>query len=53
MPLRRAQHVVREFCDEYGVSYCETSLWNSYRQTLRHLHRVAAPTATLAPDSAA
>jgi fatty acid desaturase len=38
--LRRAQPLVRAFCRERGVSYCETSLLRSYAQALRHLHDV-------------
>jgi fatty acid desaturase len=41
--LRRAQTIVREFCRSHGVAYCETSLWRSYAQTLRHLHDVGQP----------
>ena len=38
--LRRAQPLVREFCHQHRVSYCETSLLHSYAQALRHLHAV-------------
>ncbi|MFD3778143.1 fatty acid desaturase family protein [Streptomyces sp. NPDC058612] len=41
--LRRAQAIVRGHCRELGVSYRETSLINSYRQTLASLHHAAAP----------
>lgn len=40
--LRLAQPIVREFCAEIGVRYEETSLVESYRQALRHLHDVGA-----------
>lgn len=40
--LRRAQVLVRRFCAENGVDYCETSLWRSWREVLRHLDRVGA-----------
>jgi fatty acid desaturase len=40
--LRRAQPVVRRFCDKYGVTYEETSAFASYRQVLRHLRDVGA-----------
>ena len=43
--LRRAQPLVREFCAENNVSYCETSLLGSYSQALRHLNEVVTPTA--------
>ncbi|MEU7872453.1 acyl-CoA desaturase [Dactylosporangium sp. NPDC049140] len=38
--LRRAQVLVREFCREHGVEYCETTLWRSWREVLRHLDTV-------------
>ncbi|GAA3235181.1 fatty acid desaturase family protein [Dactylosporangium siamense] len=40
--LRRAQVLVRRFCAENGVDYCETSLWRSWREVLRHLDGVGA-----------
>ncbi|MGW2964597.1 fatty acid desaturase family protein [Streptomyces sp. NPDC001220] len=41
--LRRAQVVVRAYCEEIGVPYHETGLLQSYREALTHLHRVGAP----------
>ncbi|MFD3720311.1 fatty acid desaturase family protein [Streptomyces sp. NPDC058674] len=41
--LRRAQAIVRSHCRELGVSYLETSLIGSYRQTLASLHAAGAP----------
>ncbi|GGK02607.1 delta fatty acid desaturase [Pilimelia anulata] len=41
--LRRAQPIVRAHCAELGVSYEQTGLVASYREALRHLHRVGAP----------
>jgi fatty acid desaturase len=41
--LRRARPIVRDFCAERGVPYTETSLGDSYRQALAHLHAVARP----------
>ncbi len=38
--LRRAQPLVRAHCAAYGVSYAQTGLLDSYRQTLRYLHGV-------------
>lgn len=38
--LRRAQPLVVEFCAERAISYCETSLFDSYVQALSHLHAV-------------
>jgi fatty acid desaturase len=35
--LRRAQPLIREFCRQHGVPYCEASLVGSYAQALRHL----------------
>jgi len=41
--LRRAQPIVLAYCGELGIGYEETSLVDSYRQGLRHLHGVGAP----------
>ncbi|MFE6488901.1 fatty acid desaturase family protein, partial [Streptomyces sp. NPDC057757] len=41
--LRRAQVIVRRYCEELGVAYLETSLIASYRQALRSLHEAGAP----------
>jgi fatty acid desaturase len=41
--LAKAQPIVRAYCDEIGVSYEATTLIESYRQALRHLHEVGAP----------
>ncbi|GIF26623.1 fatty acid desaturase [Actinoplanes tereljensis] len=41
--LRKAQPVVQAYCAEIGVPYEQTSLIESYRQALRHLHEVGAP----------
>jgi fatty acid desaturase len=38
--LRRAQRLVRQFCAEIGLPYTETSLVDSYAQTLRYLNQV-------------
>jgi fatty acid desaturase len=35
--LRRAQPMIRRFCEENGVAYTETGLIGSYRQALGHL----------------
>jgi fatty acid desaturase len=43
--LRQVQPLVRKFCAENDVSYCETSLLRSYGQALRHLNDVVTPTA--------
>ncbi|GIJ54471.1 delta fatty acid desaturase [Virgisporangium aurantiacum] len=41
--LRRSQPIVRAFCEQRGVSYCETTLLRSYSQALHHLHDVGRP----------
>jgi fatty acid desaturase len=38
--LRHAQPMVRAFCESHGLPYVETSLVDSYRQALSHLHAV-------------
>jgi fatty acid desaturase len=38
--LRRAQRLVRDYCQRHGVSYREDTLISSYAQTLRHLDAV-------------
>lgn len=38
--LPRAQRLVRQFCREIGLPYAETSLIDSYGQTLRYLNEV-------------
>ena len=44
--LRRAQPLVRAFCLQHGVTYCETTLWRSYAQAIHHLHNVDRPPST-------
>jgi fatty acid desaturase len=41
--LRRSQALVKAFCHQHGVAYCETTLLRSYAQALRHLHDVGQP----------
>jgi fatty acid desaturase len=41
--LRRAKPLVERHCRARGVSYAESTLFESYRTALRHLHRVGAP----------
>jgi fatty acid desaturase len=38
--LRRSQPLIREFCQQHGLAYCQTSLIGSYAQALRYLHAV-------------
>ena len=40
--LRAAQKIVREFCRAHSVPYYETGLLQSYREILKHLHKVSA-----------
>jgi fatty acid desaturase len=42
--LARAQSIIRAFCIESDLGYCEDSLVSSYRQAARHQRAVAAPT---------
>ncbi|MFF7329550.1 fatty acid desaturase [Streptomyces sp. NPDC008150] len=41
--LRRAQVIVRRYCEDLAVPYLETGLVTSYRQALRSLHQAGAP----------
>jgi fatty acid desaturase len=43
--LARAQSIIRPFCIERDLGYCEDSLVGSYRQAVRHLRAPAAATA--------
>ena len=38
--LRRSQPLIREFCEQQGLPYCQASLIGSYAQALRYLHAV-------------
>jgi fatty acid desaturase len=49
--LARAQSIIRAFCIESDLGYCEDSLVGSYRQAVRQLRAVAAANA-LAPGGA-
>jgi fatty acid desaturase len=48
--LRRAQPLIRAFCQHHGLPYTEASLFGSYAQAIRHLHTVGTP---LRPAAAA
>jgi fatty acid desaturase len=48
--LRRAQPLVRAFCQDHGLPYTEASLFGSYAEAVRHLHDVGTP---LRPAAAA
>ncbi len=41
--MAKAHDIVREFCEEHGIPYYETSLVQSYREILGFLHEVGAP----------
>jgi fatty acid desaturase len=41
--LRRSRPLIRAFCQQRGLPYCETSLLRSYAQALRHLDTVGRP----------
>jgi fatty acid desaturase len=41
--LRLAQPIVQDYCGELDIPYLETSLIESYRQALTHLHEAGAP----------
>jgi fatty acid desaturase len=41
--LRKAQPIVRGYCQELNVGYLETGLIRSYRQALRSLHDAGVP----------
>jgi fatty acid desaturase len=38
--LRRASGTIRQYCDEKGVRYTETGLWESYAIVTRYINRV-------------
>lgn len=38
--LKRSQTLIRTFCQEHGLTYCQTTLVDSYAQALRHLAAV-------------
>jgi len=39
--LRWARPIVREYCEKYGIPYCEVSALASYREVARHLGEVS------------
>ncbi len=41
--LREAQQIIRDFCRDHSIAYHETSVLQSYREILQHLHEVGAP----------
>ncbi len=51
--LSEAQPIVIEFCRARGISYHETTVLQSYREILEHLHEVSAPLRTEGASAAA
>jgi fatty acid desaturase len=41
--LREVQAIVKAFCRDHTIAYHETSVLQSHREILQHLHRVGAP----------
>ncbi len=41
--LRRAQPIIRAYCSDLGVPFCETTLFGSYRAALVHLNALGRP----------
>ncbi len=41
--LKEAQPIIKEFCRKHSIGYHETSVLESYREILAHLHAVGAP----------
>jgi fatty acid desaturase len=41
--LKEAQPIIKDFCRRHDISYHETSVLQSYREILQHLHQVGAP----------
>ena len=41
--LKKAQVIVRSFCQERGIPYHETGVWQSNKEILGFLHEVSAP----------
>ena len=35
--------LIREFCQQHGLTFTEASLVGSYAEAVRHLHAVGAP----------
>jgi fatty acid desaturase len=41
--LRRSQPLIKEFCQQRGLPYCEASFGDSYAQALRYLNTIGRP----------
>jgi fatty acid desaturase len=48
--LRRCQPIVRDFCTERGVDYCETTVFTSYGRVLQYLRGIRPSTRRRAAD---
>jgi fatty acid desaturase len=46
--LRRSQSLIKEFCQQRGLPYCEASFGGSYAQALRYLNTIGRPPRTVA-----
>ena len=44
--LRRCQPLIRAFCEQRGLTYCQTSLVGSFASVLGHLDKVGRPVTT-------
>ncbi len=40
---QRGLLVVKAFCKEHAIAYCEASMLQSYKEILHFLHHVSAP----------
>jgi fatty acid desaturase len=49
--LRQCQPIVRDFCAERGVPYCEATVLASYRRVLRYLSGIRPSTRAAATDA--
>ncbi len=41
--LRRSQALIKQFCQQQGLPYCEASVFGSYAQALRYLNTTGKP----------
>jgi fatty acid desaturase len=41
--LRKAQRLIKVFCQEHAIPYYETSMLRSYQEILQYLHQISAP----------
>jgi hypothetical protein len=35
--------LIKAYCEEHAIAYCETTMLQSYQDILRFLHQVSAP----------